>query len=133
MWRCEHKVVVKASKAAVWAAWTDVENWPKWDTDLSEAALLGELEEGVEGKMKVGEDALVAFTVTELVPEERLVVRTKMFGAKLDYVHEMVEEEEGLAVIHRAELKGLLSWFWRLFIARKIKNTVPAFSFRNRA
>ena len=126
MWRCEHSVVVKAPKTVVWALWTDVASWPKWDTDLSEAALHGELEAGAEGKMKVADDALVSFTIHELVPEERLVTRTKMFGAKLDIVHEMTEEEGGVRVTHRAELKGLFSWLWRWFVAGKIKRTLAS-------
>ncbi len=33
-WTIQEKVITKADIKKIWAAWTDVQNWPKWDLEL---------------------------------------------------------------------------------------------------
>lgn len=125
MWRYEKVALVKASRAVVWEAWANVEKWPQWDTDLSEAALLGELAVGTQGKMKVADDALITFVVAEVIPEERLVIKIAFFGATLAYSYEMLEEDGQLRITHGATISGIFGFFWRLFLKKKIEKTLP--------
>ncbi len=125
MWRFEHVVVVPASKQVVWQWWTDVEKWPQWDTDLIESALLGEFAVGTQGRMKVADDALVSFTISEVIPEERFVAHIALFGATLSYTYAMASEEDGsLKITHGAELSGLFSFVWRMLLKSKIQKTL---------
>ncbi len=124
MWSYEKNATANVSRAIVWEWWTAVEKWPQWDTDLSEAALLGELAVGVQGKMKVADDALITFVVAELVPEERLVIVVRFFGAQLSYVYSMIEEDGQLRITHGAHISGVLGFLWRFFISKKIEKTI---------
>jgi len=125
MWKFECSLPTKASKKTVWELWCNVEKWPEWDTEIFEAALLEELKVDVEGKMKVHDNALISFTVTELIPEERFAICTKMFGARAHFIYEMLEEEKGLRVTHRVEIRGILGWLWGWTVGRRIKKTHP--------
>jgi len=116
--------VVQAPKTLVWQFWTAVEQWPTWDIDLSESALLGELAVGAQGRMKVADDAIVPFVVTELIPEERLAYAIRLFGATLTYAYAVTEEEGALKLTHTAQVKGILSFFWRLMLKAKIEKTL---------
>lgn len=124
MWSYEKGATAQVSRAIVWEWWTNVEKWPQWDTDLSESALLGELAVGVQGKMKVADDALISFTVTEVIPEERLVIKVSLFGATLFYTHTMTEEDGQLRIVHGASIRGLFGFFWRLLLRKKIEKTL---------
>ncbi|MDQ5940776.1 MAG: hypothetical protein QG632_502 [Candidatus Dependentiae bacterium] len=125
MWRFEHVAVVSASKQVVWQWWSDVEKWPQWDTDLIESALLGEFAVGTQGRMKVADDALVSFTISEVIPEERFVMQVALFGATLSYTYAIALEEDGsLKITHGAELSGLFSFVWRLLLKSKIQKTL---------
>lgn len=125
MWRFEHVALVPASKQVVWQWWTDVERWPQWDTDLIESAISGEVAVGTKGRMKVADDALISFTISEVVPEERFVIKVALFGAALSYTHSMVGEEDGtLKIVHGAEISGILGFVWRLLLKAKIQKTL---------
>jgi len=126
MWQYEQSIVVQASKQLVWEKWLAVEQWPQWDTDLIEAALLGEPAVGTQGRMKVADDALVSFEITEFIPEERLVFSTRLAGATLSYTHALQEEDGGLRVVHGAQIRGIFGFFWRLFLHKKIEKTLSA-------
>ncbi|MDQ5891104.1 MAG: hypothetical protein QG604_978 [Candidatus Dependentiae bacterium] len=124
MARYEHVALVHASKQVVWQWWTDVEKWPKWDTDLIESALLGECAVGTQGRMKVADDALVSFAISEVIPEERFVIQIALFGATLSYTHAMVEEDGMLKITHGADITGIFSVIWRLMLKKKIVKTL---------
>lgn len=126
MWQCEHSVVIQASKAVVWQWWIDVEKWPTWDVDLAESALLAELAVGAQGRMKVADDAIVSFVVTQVIPEERVAFQLKLFGATVTYVFTMADEEAALKVTHSAQVRGIFSFFWRFLLKKKLEKTLIA-------
>jgi len=127
MWSYEKNAVVRASRAVVWQWWTNVEKWPTWDTDLSEAALLGELAVGAQGRMKVADDAVVPFVVTELIPDEKLVIAIALVGGALSYSYTMTEEENGdLKLAHGVSISGVLGFFWRMMLKKKVQRIVDA-------
>lgn len=126
MWKYERIVAVQASKQIVWQGWVDVEKWPQWDTDLSESAILGELAVGTHGRMKVADDALVQFVVSEVIPEERLAIQISLFGATLTYTYALTEDEAGLKIIHGATISGIFGFVWRMMLKSKISKILDA-------
>ena len=124
MWSYEKVAVASVSRPIVWEWWTNVEKWPQWDVDLSESALLGEVAVGTQGKMKVADDALISFVVTEVIPEERFVIKVSLFGASLFYIHSMTEEDGQLRITHGAQIRGIFGFFWRLLLHKKIEKTL---------
>jgi hypothetical protein len=126
MWKYERTVAVQSSRQIVWQWWTNVEKWPQWDTDLSEAAVLGELAVGAQGRMKVADDALVSFIVSELIPEEKLAIQIALFGATITYTYTMTEDESGLKIIHGATISGIFGLVWRMMLKNKIITVLDA-------
>ncbi len=126
MWKYERSVGVQASRQIVWQWWTNIEKWPQWDTDLSEAAVLGELAVGAQGRMKVADDALVSFIVSELIPEEKLAIQIALFGATITYTYTMSEDESGLKIIHGATISGIFGILWRMMLKNKIIKVLDA-------
>jgi len=124
MWSYEKVAVTSVSRSIIWEWWTNVEKWPQWDVDLSESALLGEVAVGTQGKMKVADDALISFVVTEVIPEERFVIKVSLFGASLFYIHSMTEEDGQLRITHGAQICGIFGFFWRLLLHKKIEKTL---------
>jgi hypothetical protein len=66
----DHTVETTASPEKIWAAWTDVERWPQWDTELDSASLEGSFALGAKGRVKPKRGPEARFSISELISGE---------------------------------------------------------------
>lgn len=125
MWKREHTVPVRATKATIWAALIDVEKWPKWNATITESALLGEFAVGTPGRKKQADGELVDFVVIDAVPDERLVTQVASFGSKISDMFDVIEDEAGLRITYCVQVQGMLSLVKRFSIGSALKKSVP--------
>lgn len=125
MWKREHTVPVRTTKATIWAALIDVEKWPKWNATITESALLGEFAVGTPGRKKQADGELVDFVVIDAVPDERLVTQVASFGSKISDMFDVIEDEAGLRITYCVQVQGMLSLVKRFSIGSALKKSVP--------
>ena len=121
-WEFEHSADSKASPAAIWERYKDVDNWSEWSTKgVAESSLDGEFQVGTEGTSKAPNLPKGKFELIEVEPEQGFASKAKLPGATLVFEHRLEPIEGGTRITHRATLDGPLSAVWRPAISRIIE------------
>lgn len=120
MFSKESTVSVKASKEAVWRMWTNVQNWPLYDTSLESVEFDGEVAPGKRGVM-IGKNGMrIPFEIVEFKEGEQMVVQVDKLGAKMQGSHRVESTEEGTKIVFEASLRGFMAWWYRSQFVRGI-------------
>ena len=125
MWTAEHTIVTDASRESVWKIWADVENWPKWDKGVEWCRIKGEFKAGTMYTLKPVGGPEVKAVITDCQPLSRFTDITKLPLAKMEFIHELVEEKDGLHVTHRVNITGLLSFLFEQIIGKDTARDLP--------
>ena len=107
MWTKEHSVETTASPAAVWRVWSDVERWPRWNTDLERAELSGPFAVGsIITMYQRGGDAIELRIAEAREPEA--FVDEAAFGDVVIRTTHRIEPLEGdpIRIVYRMEITG---------------------------
>ncbi|MEM0963437.1 MAG: SRPBCC family protein [Bacteroidota bacterium] len=105
-----HTLLVAASPEAVWQIWTDVDGWPRWDTELREARIDGDFAEGTRGRLQPISGPSASFEITDLDPGHSYTIRTRLPMAGLYVRRSWAPAGEGsIAITHEVWFGGLLA------------------------
>jgi hypothetical protein len=81
MWEFEHSEEGNASRRALWALYSDVKTWPRWDKGIEWIRLEGGFREGASGTIKpAGQDRL-PFRLTRVTVDGGFSDETEVPGA----------------------------------------------------
>lgn len=108
-WRTEASAVTRASTAAVWQLWSNVEGWPRWDAEVEWSHLNGPFETGARGVLKPRRGPKASFTATEVRWGHGFVDRTRLPLASIDFLHEMEPVDGGTRIMHEVRISGPLT------------------------
>lgn len=97
------EVMIEAPIDVVWKVMTDIDGWPKWNHDVKEATLGGELEVGTEFRWKAGPGTIVS-TLRRVNAPESIAWTGRSFG--VEAIHEWDLEDQG----ERTRLVTAESW-----------------------
>lgn len=122
----EHSAETKASPAAVWERYTDVENWSEWSAGVEEASVDGEFEAGTKGTLKPAGLPRSPFELTEVEPERGYVTQSRLPGTAMRLEHMLEPVDGGTRITHRVTFDGRLSFFWSRVVGRFVKRDLPA-------
>lgn len=101
----EHSVVLPAGAAGqVWALWSDINNWPRWDKGLENCEFSGGFEVGQSFSLRP-KGAPMALTTTLLEVEEgkRFKDRTEMPLGTIHVTHELEPYADSIKLTHRID------------------------------
>lgn len=127
MWHSEHTLETTTEPDAIWRRWADVAGWPDWDEGLEWASLLGPLQEGSSGSLKRKGSVRQRFQVVEVQEGRGFTCAVKKLLTRLKVVHTVEPSHLGSRVTHRIEVTGIMTWWFRLRMARWIRqNQAPA-------
>lgn len=112
-------------KADVWRILIDVNNWPKWHSDLDCCAMSGTFTVGNHFFLKPKNMKSVKITLTEIKEEYSFTDCTAFFGAKMYDTHTMEETPEGLKLTNTLFVTGPLKYLWIMLVAKHVANTAP--------
>lgn len=101
-----------APPAAFFARWSDVARWPEWNSDIEWVRLDGPFAQGSTGELKPKGGPKVSFVIDRLVPEREFVDVSKLFGARLTFVHQLAPLEGGSTVEVEVTIAGPLARLW---------------------
>jgi len=125
MWTAEHTIATNASKESVWKMWADVENWPKWDKGVEWCRMDGEFKVGSTYTLKPVGGPEAKAQITDCQPLKRFADITNLPLAKMEFVHELAEETDGLHVTHRVTISGPLGFFFAQVIGKDTARDLP--------
>ena len=127
MWQATHTLTVpQLDKAAVWAAWADVNHWHLWDRDLEYAKLDGAFSEGESFILKPRGGPRVKISILRVAPLVGYTDLTHFPLARMYGIHDMEETPAGLRLTITIRVEGPLSWLWRKIVAQKVADESPA-------
>lgn len=124
MWEFQQSVTKNSlSKEQVWATWSEVSNWNKWDDDI-------ESSEGVFGdnstlliRPKSGPSITATMTC---VPDESFTVNSNLpLWTRLEFVHIIKNSSAGLEITHGIKISGPLTFLFRYIIGRSVEANLP--------
>lgn len=114
------------SKEAIWEAWVDVKNWPKWDTELEHCEINANFEKGAGFILKPKGGPKVRLHLSEVVANTRFTDYCKFFGAVMYDAHELETLPNGqVKVTNTITVKGPFSFIWVNLVAKNVAKAVP--------
>lgn len=119
------KVYKGVQKEHIWQAWSDVNNWPKWDGELEYCDLQGEFVQGEQFILKPAGGPKVKITLSEVCRNEKFTDYCKFFGATMYDAHELRDEPEGLRITNTITVTGPLAFLWARLVVKKVAESVP--------
>jgi len=126
VWAKTHTVKVKnINPQQIWQAWSDINNWHLWDTDIEFAHLDGSFEKGNKFSLKPKEASAVTIEIVEAIPNKCFIDCTKFPLAKMYGIHQIEEHTDGLTLTTAIKVTGLLGYLWRKLVAEKIAQEMP--------
>ena len=125
MWSAEYAIVTDASKEAIWKVWADVENWRQWDESVEWCQLEGEFKTGASHILKPKDGPKVKSTIMDCEPLKKFTAVTHLPFAKMEFVHELREDKDGLHITHRVVISGFLSFLFAQVIGKNTARDFP--------
>lgn len=113
------------NKEAIWQAWSDVNNWPKWDTELEYCDMKCSFEEGNQFILKPKGGPKVRLWLSEAAPNSKFTDYCKFFGAVMHDEHVLEESPGGIRVTNTITVKGPLTFVWANLVAKNVAEAVP--------
>ena len=102
----EHTVTTSASPEAVWALWSDVGSWHRWDATVERVALEGHFAEGAAGTLCLADGQEAPFAIELVEPRRRFLDRLHLAGLVIRTDHEVSPADPGAAVTVRVAVEG---------------------------
>lgn len=102
----EGTVTTSASPADVWALWSDVGSWHRWDPSVEGVALEGHFAEGAAGTLSLMGGIEAPFVLDIVEPGSRFLDRLTMGDLVICIDHEVKATEDGAEVLVRTTVTG---------------------------
>tara|TARA_A100000171_G_C2135779_1_gene150105 strand:+ start:2540 stop:3052 length:513 start_codon:yes stop_codon:yes gene_type:complete len=126
MWQQTHRCFYEGiSKKEIWRLWKDIDNWPRWHTDLESCRLIGDFKVGSHFFLKPKGMKAVKIQLVDIKEEYEFTDCTSFFGAKMYDTHRVEEQKGGLLLTNHLVVKGPLTKLWVRLVARHVAESVP--------
>ncbi len=125
MWSTEEKRYTTATKEQIWKLWADVQHWNDWDRDVELSELSGEFKTGTKGILKPTNGPKAGFEIIELTFLKSFTNRSLLPLCKMDFSHSMMETKNGIEIVHKVEMTGIMTFLFSRVIGSKIKVGLP--------
>jgi uncharacterized protein YndB with AHSA1/START domain len=122
----DHTVETSAPPEKIWAAWTDVERWPEWDTELDSASLDGSFALGAKGRVKPKRGPAARFSISELIPGESYTFTTRLPLCGLKVRRHLTRKDGGATYFtHEVSFVGPLSCVFGNLLGGRYREALP--------
>ena len=126
MWiKSYSKTYQDVKKEDVWRLWSDVNNWPRWDTELEYCKMDAPFAQGSHFILKPNKGPKVKITLSEVITNKKFTDYTQFPGAIMYDAHELEETTNGLRITSTITVKGFLSFIWANLVAKNVAAGVP--------
>ena len=122
--RFNHTVETEASPEEIW---TNINNWPAWDTELASATLDGEFAKGTSGRLRPGKRPTSTFFISDLTQGESYAFTTRLPLCELEVRRSLVRTGDGGTYFtHEVSFAGPLSFAFGRILRRLYQKSLPA-------
>ena len=121
MWSKSYSKRVSGLKIEqIWAAWTNVNQWHTWQSDIEQAKLRGDFKVGNTFMLKPRGGPRVKIEIIQADPCKNFTDLTRFPGARMYGFHEFIEHENQLEIKTTMSIEGPLSFIWRKIVAEDV-------------
>jgi hypothetical protein len=121
-----HTVLTTAPPEKIWCAWTDVERWPEWDTELDSASLEGSFALGTKGRVKPKRGPAARFSISELIPGESYTFTTRLPLCELKIRRHLTRKHGGGTYFtHEVSFVGPLASVFGSLLGWRYREALP--------
>ena len=122
----EFSMEIKASEAKIWQIFTDVENWKKWIDDVEYSTIDGNFENDTLVTIKnINKSKLSSSPLKNVVENKSFILQVKMPLSKVDFIHEIVNDNDVLKVRFAVEIFGALAFFFKTIFRKSVAKNLP--------
>ena len=126
MWvKSYSKVFQGITKADVWRAWSDVNSWPTWDSELDYCKMDAAFVKGTQFILKPKGGPNVNITLSDVKPNESFTDYCKFFGATMYDAHTLEDTPDGLRITNTITMTGPLRFVWIHLVVKNIVASLP--------
>ena len=127
MWTRSYSTIVRnTSLEALWAVWSDVNQWHTWKDNIEFAKIEGAFETGNSFVFKPKGGPRLVLGLPEVNPNKNFIMVTSFFGATMRDNHELIAHADGIEVKTTITMDGILSWVWRKMVAEGVVAGLPS-------
>ena len=126
MWTNEFLMETKTPSERIWQLWADVENWKQWDDSVEHSTLDGKFENGTWGILKAIHAPKSTFRLENVVVNKSFTCRSTLPLCTMDFIHELIKENDGLKVKHCIRIYGPLTFLFKRIIGKNAAKGLPA-------
>lgn len=117
----EEVMTIQAPAEQIYATYTAVSDWPKWDEETVSSSIDGPFKVGTTGKIKPKGEPETAIELVEVTDNKSFTVQCKLPLCKMKFVHELAPEGDGTEVKNIVIFEGLLSPVFGMLFGKKIQ------------
>lgn len=121
-----HTLLTDAPPETIWAIWTDVPGWYRWDDGLKTAELAGPFAVGTRGRLIPDKGPKADFVITDLVPGHSYTFRTKLPLGSLHVKRFLTVQNGQTAFTHEVWFTGLTKGIFGRALGRNYRRILPA-------
>jgi len=118
------EAVILAPLNVVWSVLTKIDEWSRWNPDVSRVELRNPLTPGTEFHWKTGSGASNVSTLQEVEPERRVAWTGRTLGIRAVHVWTFAEQDGGVLVRSEESFDGFI-FKVVLFLKRYLEAIVP--------
>jgi hypothetical protein len=119
------EIVIAADQEITWDVMTDIERWPRWNPDVKEASLRGEVAEGTEFRWKVRTGTITS-RFTRVERPGLLAWIGKGFGVVAIHVWRLEPRDGTTLVTTEESWEGMLSSILRGPFRKALKKSIDS-------
>lgn len=121
----EHTILVDASPEQLFAIYSDVANWHRWDPDTKAAHIDGPFQTGVRGSLTPTKGNTVPMVLTSVVPNRSFTAESRIPLFRMLFEHELLPTEGATKVVHRVTFSGALAFLLGRVIGSQVNKGLP--------
>jgi uncharacterized protein YndB with AHSA1/START domain len=107
MWEYEYSVQTAADPRLLWAHWSDMASWPRWNDGIAKIEVDGPFEVGTVFRMSPPGEEPIEMRLTEIVPGESFTDEMDAGDFVVRTVHRLVAMGDGItSLVYRTEISG---------------------------
>jgi hypothetical protein len=116
---------IKASEAKIWQIFTDVENWKEWIDGIEYSTIDGNFEDGALVTIKNINKPKSSSPLKDVVVNKSFILQAKMPLSKVDFIHEIIKDNDLVKIRFAVEIFGTLAFFFKAIFRKSVAKNLP--------
>ncbi len=119
--KAKKSIIIDSNIEKVWRILTDIDNWSKWNSDISISKINGKIQTGSTFNWKIGGTKLLS-EIHTYKPKKEIGWTGKVFGVFAIHNWNLSETENSTRVSVEESMEGFLTKLFRKSFQRNLEN-----------